>query len=122
MRDELNPLSDYEKAQIRSIQECKRQEPSVVSKTVGKLFTPLVWLINKLIPQSAMRGATTGTVSVVGNGVDVSLSPPTVGPNSTVQLTVKNTGQSQDTFVCVAKWNFLLVCLARQISCKGVDR
>jgi len=57
MHDELNPLSDYEKAQIRSIQEWKRQEPSVVSKTVGKLFTPLVWLINKLIPQSAMHGA-----------------------------------------------------------------
>ena len=45
-----------------------------------------------------MQGTGGGTVSVVGNGVDVSLSPPTAGPNSTFQLTVRNTGQSQDTF------------------------
>ena len=45
-----------------------------------------------------VQGTGGGTLSVVGNGVDVSLSPPSAGPNSTFQLTVKNTGQSQDTF------------------------
>jgi uncharacterized membrane protein len=40
----------------------------------------------------------TGTVNVVGNGVEVSLSPSSGTPTTTYQMTVKNTGQSQDTF------------------------
>ena len=39
-----------------------------------------------------------GTVMVVGNGVDVAISPAAGAPGSTYQLTVTNTGQAQDTF------------------------
>ncbi len=40
----------------------------------------------------------TGTVAVVGLGVDVALNPSSGGPGSIFQMTVKNTGNSQDTF------------------------
>ncbi len=57
MDDELKPLNDYEQAQIRAIREWKNEEPGVVSKAVGFVLAPVAWLVNKLIPQAAMRGA-----------------------------------------------------------------
>lgn len=39
-----------------------------------------------------------GSINVVGQGVDVNITPSTGGPATTFQMTVKNTGQSQDTF------------------------
>ncbi len=39
-----------------------------------------------------------GSVNVVSQGVDVDITPSTGGPSTTFQMTVKNTGQSQDTF------------------------
>lgn len=47
---------------------------------------------------SAVHDEATGLVTVVGEGVDVTLSPSVGSPSSTFQLTVKNTGQSSDTF------------------------
>jgi hypothetical protein len=52
-----NPLSRYEKQQVKAIEEWKQQEPSVVSKTAGYLLAPITWLIFKLIPQAAIRAA-----------------------------------------------------------------
>ena len=57
MNDEPNPLNDYEKEQVRAIQEWKQQEPSVTSKVVNYVFAPVTWLVSHLIPQAAMRGA-----------------------------------------------------------------
>jgi hypothetical protein len=50
-------MSEYERAQGQAIRAWKEQEPSVVSKAVGYLFAPIVWLVNKIIPQAALRGA-----------------------------------------------------------------
>jgi uncharacterized repeat protein (TIGR01451 family) len=43
-------------------------------------------------------GSASGTLNVVGNGVNVSLNPPSGAPGSSFQLTVTNTGQVMDTF------------------------
>ena len=50
-------LNEYEKAQVQAIRVWKQQEPSGVSKTVGALFAPIVWLVNKIIPKAALQGA-----------------------------------------------------------------
>ncbi|MGE0682822.1 MAG: VWA domain-containing protein, partial [Candidatus Binatia bacterium] len=39
-----------------------------------------------------------GSVNVVSQGVEVDITPSTGGPATTFQMTIKNTGQSQDTF------------------------
>src|SRR2546430_13120623 len=55
--DDNDGLSDHENAQVSAIREWKRQEPSVVSKTIGAIFAPIVWLINQIIPKVALQGA-----------------------------------------------------------------
>jgi hypothetical protein len=57
MDEQLKPTSDYESEQIVEIKDWKLQEPSTVSKALGYLFTPVTWLLNKIIPAAAMRGA-----------------------------------------------------------------
>lgn len=47
---------------------------------------------------ATVRDTASGSVSVIGNGVDVALTPLLGPPSSTYQLRVTNTGQSQDTF------------------------
>lgn len=47
---------------------------------------------------AGVQDDTTGSVNVVSQGVDVDITPSTGGPSTTFQMTVKNTGQSQDTF------------------------
>ena len=49
-------LSEYEKRQIKDISEWKKEEPSVVSKTIGFVLTPVSWVIQKVIPEAAIRG------------------------------------------------------------------
>jgi uncharacterized membrane protein/sugar lactone lactonase YvrE len=46
----------------------------------------------------AVTGTTSGTLNVLGNGVSVSLNPPSGAPGTTFQMTVTNTGQTTDTF------------------------
>ena len=50
-------LTTYEKTQISEIEKWKVEEPTVVSKAFGIALTPVTWLINKIIPQAAIRGA-----------------------------------------------------------------
>lgn len=57
MDEQLKPTSDYENQQIVEIKDWKIQAPSTVSKALGYLFTPVTWLLNKIIPAAAMRGA-----------------------------------------------------------------
>jgi len=47
---------------------------------------------------SQISGSATGTLNVAAQGVSLSLSPPTVNPGGTFQLTVHNLGQVSDTF------------------------
>ncbi len=55
--DDNDGLSEHENAQVSAIREWKRQEPSVVSKTIGAIFAPIFWLINQIIPKVALQGA-----------------------------------------------------------------
>jgi hypothetical protein len=50
-------LSKYELQQINSIKKWKAEEPSVISKSLGVILSPATWLINKIIPEAAIRGA-----------------------------------------------------------------
>jgi von Willebrand factor type A domain-containing protein/PKD domain-containing protein len=47
---------------------------------------------------STVSDVANGVVTVAGQGVDVSMTPHTGNPASTFQMTVRNTGQNQDTF------------------------
>lgn len=49
-------LSNYENEQIDEIKTWKREEPSVAMATVGFVLTPVTWLIEKIVPDAAIRG------------------------------------------------------------------
>ena len=49
-------LTKYESDQVTDILKWKREEPSVVSKAFGVALAPITWLINKIIPEVAIRG------------------------------------------------------------------
>lgn len=53
----MKELTKYEKEQLRAIEEWKKQEPEVVSKAFGIVVEPLAWLVNKVVPEAAIRGA-----------------------------------------------------------------
>ena len=50
-------LNEYENQQVELIKEWKAEEPSVISKSLGVMLSPATWLINKIIPEVAIRGA-----------------------------------------------------------------
>lgn len=49
--------TDYEKKQAEAIAAWKKEEPGVVSQTFGLALEPLGWLVNKVVPEAAIRGA-----------------------------------------------------------------
>lgn len=49
--------TDYEKTQIKAINEWQRREPSLLSQASISLLTPLNWVAEKLIPEAAMMTA-----------------------------------------------------------------
>jgi hypothetical protein len=53
-------LTEYEKDQITAIKKWKQEEPSVVSKAIGVITYPVIWLIQKIIPKTAIQGALDG--------------------------------------------------------------
>ena len=56
----MQELSDYEKQQIQAIDAWKSEEPSVVSHAFGSVVEPIVWLVQKVVPDSAIQGAIEG--------------------------------------------------------------
>ena len=52
-----NPMTPYEKQQVKGIDEWKKEEPGVVSKTFGLVVEPLAWLVQKVVPEAAIKGA-----------------------------------------------------------------
>jgi hypothetical protein len=50
-------LSVYESEQLRAIEAWKKEEPSVVNKALGLVVEPLAWLVQKVVPESAIMGA-----------------------------------------------------------------
>lgn len=59
--DDLRPLTPYEKKQLSEIQKWKKEEPGVVSKTFGLVVEPLAWLVRKVVPEAAIKGALDGS-------------------------------------------------------------
>lgn len=49
-------LSNYENRQIEEIKTWKLEEPSVAMAAVGFVLTPVTWLIQKTLPDAAIRG------------------------------------------------------------------
>jgi large repetitive protein len=71
----------------------------VLTPTPGTALGDRAFSVTAVSTQKpAVRDMASGTVSVVGSGVNVDLSPGSGSPGSTFQMLVKNTGQSQDTF------------------------
>lgn len=46
----------YEKTQIDEIVKWKKEEPSVFSKSIGLVLSPVTWIVSKVIPDAAIRG------------------------------------------------------------------
>ena len=53
----VKKLTKYEKEQVDAIEKWKKEEPGVVSRAVGFVIEPLAWLVNKVVPEKAVRGA-----------------------------------------------------------------
>jgi uncharacterized protein (DUF697 family) len=53
----LNPITLYEKRQIKEIAKWKGEEPSVVSNALGVILEPLAWLVQRVVPPTAIRAA-----------------------------------------------------------------
>src|SRR5258708_2431865 len=61
---EPEPLSNYEVAQLKLIEEWKALEPSIANKVLGTALGPVIWLVRKVIPQKAIQGAIDGASSL----------------------------------------------------------
>jgi hypothetical protein len=57
MNRKRTELTQYEHEQVEQIQKWKAEEPSVISKALGTILSPVTWLISKIIPEAAIRGA-----------------------------------------------------------------
>jgi uncharacterized protein (DUF697 family) len=53
----IMPMTKYESDQVAEIQKWKAEVPSVVSKAFGFALAPVAWLIEKIVPEAALRGA-----------------------------------------------------------------
>jgi len=49
-------LNNYEKIQVSAINTWKNEGPGVVSEAVGTVTYPVTWLIQKIIPNTAIQG------------------------------------------------------------------
>lgn len=53
----MKNLTKYEQEQLDAIEKWKTDEPGVMSKAFGFVIEPLAWLVNKVVPARAVRGA-----------------------------------------------------------------
>lgn len=61
MEGAISSVSDYEKKQIEAIQKYENQEPSVAAQAMDFVMAPIGWLVNQVIPESAIEGAIRGS-------------------------------------------------------------
>lgn len=54
---EFFDLTPYEHSQIEKIKEWKKEEPGVLSKAFGIAVEPAAWLVHKVVPEAAIKGA-----------------------------------------------------------------
>ena len=53
----MKNMTCYEKAQLVAIERWKQEEPGVMSQAFGFVIEPLAWLVHKVVPIKAVRGA-----------------------------------------------------------------
>jgi hypothetical protein len=58
--------TDYEKQQVDAIVAWRAEEPGVASRAVGMVVAPIARLVQKVVPEAAIRGAIDGA-SAAGN-------------------------------------------------------
>jgi uncharacterized protein (TIGR03437 family) len=76
-----------------------RQTLLHVTAAPGVAIGPLNFTVTATSQTNAqVQSSATGTLNVVSTGVSVSLTPPSVAPGGTFQMTVRNLGQSAGTF------------------------
>lgn len=55
--DGLVKLTGYEEIEMQEISKWKNEEPSVVNLAIGKFIEPIVNVVNKVVPEDAIKGA-----------------------------------------------------------------
>lgn len=50
-------LSDYEKSQVTEIEAWKKEEPGVISQAIGIVTSPITWVVEQIIPETAIKAA-----------------------------------------------------------------
>lgn len=58
---ENNQMNSYELKQVEEIKKWKNEEPSVISKATGWVLKPISKMVEKVVPQSVIRGALVGS-------------------------------------------------------------
>ncbi len=53
-------LNHYELEQVKAIKEWKSEEPGVISLAMSTVTAPVTWLMQKLVPEAAIRGILDG--------------------------------------------------------------
>lgn len=53
----MRNLTPYENKQVELIKIWKNEEPGVISKTFGIVVEPMAWLVQKIVPDAAIKGA-----------------------------------------------------------------
>jgi len=53
----MTDLTRYAREQLKAIEAWKKEEPGVISKAFGLVVEPLAWLVRKVVPEVAIRGA-----------------------------------------------------------------
>lgn len=94
----------HESQQLRAIQAWKREEPGVVSKTFGVVLEPLAWLIKKVVPEAAIRGALDFSSSMAGWLTDTKDVIRDGGVSSIEELRTKNLALSDRLANEVHNW------------------
>jgi len=61
--DGMKSVNAYEKKQLEGIKVWRAEEPGVIGKAFGLVIEPLAWLVKKVVPEAAIRGALSGAHS-----------------------------------------------------------
>lgn len=57
----MNIMSEYEQGQLEEIKKWKDQKPCVATSALRTVFKPVEWVVNAIVPESAIIGALNAT-------------------------------------------------------------
>lgn len=100
----LYPITLYEKKQIKEIVKWKGEKPSVISKALGIILEPLAWLVQKVVPTSAIQAALDAANKIGQWMADTGDIKRDGGVNSIEELRGKDLKLSDDLADEVQNW------------------